>query len=71
MMVPCSMIMITRTGWGIDLSATGLAQMATTVLAQGDPPPQVSDQFGHLVAQRHGLIEIGEQITDGGSLGHF
>ncbi len=63
------MLMLARTGRMLRLSAARLAGVPAAGLAQDHPPPQVAPQLGELLAQRHRLAQVGEDIGDGGS-GH-
>jgi hypothetical protein len=58
------MYVFVRTGRGTTLSAARFAVITTAVLAQGHPTPQVARELCELLAQRHGLFEIGEKIAD-------
>ena len=63
--------MLVRTGRDANFSAPRLAVMAAAVLAQDDSPPQVTRQLEKLFGQRHGLVEIGQEITKGLVLHRF
>jgi hypothetical protein len=59
----CVMI-FARTGRVFDLSASGFAVVPATGLLQDDPPPQVPRQLVELFGERHGLIEIGQEVLE-------
>ena len=61
------MFVTLRTGEGIDASTAGLAVVTAAVLPQDDSPPQVARQLEQLLRERHGLVEIGQEIAQGGS----
>ena len=58
--VPCVCV---RTGRVVNSSAARFPRMPTTGLAQRHAPPQVSHQFAKLLAQRHRLIKVGQDIS--------
>ena len=58
------MYVFVRTGRGTTLSAARFAVIPTAVLTQYHPMPQVARELCKLLAQRHGLFEIGEKIAD-------
>src|SRR5215208_8500879 len=58
------MYVFVRTGRVITLSAARFAVVTTAVLAQYYPAPQVARELCELLAQRHGLFEIGQKIAD-------
>src|SRR5215212_9918176 len=58
------MYVFVRTGRVITLSAARFAVVTTAVLAQYNPAPQVARELCELLAQRHGLFEIGQKIAD-------
>jgi hypothetical protein len=63
--------MITRTGCVAHFSTARLAGMAAATLAQSHPPPQVSNKLLQLFAERHRLIEIGQEIAKRTSVRHL
>jgi hypothetical protein len=60
-----------RTGRIADLSAAGLAIVATARLAQGHAPPEIARQLAQLFVKGHRLIQVGQEITKGRPLGHI
>ena len=70
MRVRMGVVVFVRTGRMVSLSAPWLTMMPTTGLAEHDPPPEVASQLGELFREWHGLIEVGEEITEQGSAIH-
>jgi hypothetical protein len=58
-----------RTGGVFDKSTTRLAVVAAAILAQDHAAPQVARQLVQLFGQRHGLVEVCQEITQA-SVGH-
>jgi hypothetical protein len=52
-----------RTGRLIHLSATRLAGVPATPLAQRHSPPQIARELAQLLAPAHRLIQVGQEIT--------
>jgi hypothetical protein len=50
-----------RTGSMLDLSTTRFPVMATAVLPQQHPPPQITGEFVHLFVQWHRLLQVGQK----------
>jgi hypothetical protein len=59
-----------RTGRTRDLSAARLPMMPTTGLAEHKTTPEVAGELGELLRQRHGLIEIGQEVIDRRGFSH-
>lgn len=68
--VTMGMVGAVRTGRRRDHSAAWLPWVAAAVLAQQHAPPHVARQLAQFLGQRHGLIEIGEEVAGGRSVRH-
>jgi hypothetical protein len=55
------MAVFVRTGRGLDLSATGFAEMAAAILSQKDAACQIDRKSAHLAVDGHGLVPIGDE----------
>ncbi len=56
--------MSVRTGRVIMLSAARLAGMTATRLPENDPSPEIAGQLRDFLSSRHGLVEIGEELSE-------
>lgn len=56
-----------RTGEMFDASAAGFAVVSAAILFQDDSPPQIARQLGQLFRQRHGLVEVRQEVAKRGS----
>ena len=68
MIVVVMMVMMSvglRTGGVLDPSTPGLAVVAAAILFQDHTPPQVARQLVQLFGQRHGLVQVGQELTEG------
>jgi hypothetical protein len=52
-----------RTGGVFHPSTPGLAVVTAAILPQNNTPPQIARQLVQLFGQRHGLIEVGEELA--------
>ena len=57
-------LVVVRTGHLVDLSAARLSWIPTTVLAKCHTTPQIAYELAQLVAQRHRLIQVGQEIPE-------
>src|SRR5688572_18387725 len=64
------MIVGLRTGGVFHNSTTRLAVVAAAVLTQDHATPQVARQLVQLFGQRHGLVQVGQEVTEI-SFGHL
>jgi hypothetical protein len=71
MMLLMSVMMTIRTGRCAAHSATRLARVAATGLAQRHAPPEVAREFAHFLWQWHRLIEIGQELSEHSSSCHL
>lgn len=62
MVMTFAMMVIGRTGRMIILSTTRFAMVATATLAQDNTAGDIDGQAGQLLAQGHGLAQIGEVV---------
>jgi hypothetical protein len=69
-LIMMAMIVGLRTGGILDLSTTWLTIVAAAVLAQYHAAPQVARQLVQLFGQRHGLVQVGEEVAEI-SFGHL
>lgn len=60
------MFVILRTGEVFGLSAAGFAVVTAAVLAQDHSPPEIAGQLRELFRQRHRLVEIRQEVAQGG-----
>jgi hypothetical protein len=65
MMVVMMMFVDLRTGGFIDPSTAGLAVVAAAILLEDHAAPKVARQLVQLFVQRHGLVQVGEELTEG------
>ena len=56
-------LMILRTGEMFDTSTARLTIMATAILSQDKPSPQVAGQFEELFREWHRLVEIRQEVA--------
>ena len=71
MMLLMSVMMTIRTGRCAAHSATRLARVAATGLAQRHAPPEVARELAHFLWQWHRLIEIGQELAKHSSSSHI
>ncbi len=57
------MVVSRRSGGMLISSAARLTVMSAAILTQDHPPPQVARQFEELFRERHGLVEIGQEVA--------
>ena len=68
MMVP--LLMVVRTGRILGLSAAWFPMMPATGLAQNQAAPEVAGKLCQFLWQRHGLIEVSEEIVERRAFSH-
>jgi hypothetical protein len=71
MILLMGVILPIRTGWHTPLSTPWFPRLSATELAQHHPPPEIVRELAHFLRQRHWLIEIGQELTQGTSASHF
>ena len=62
--------MVVRTGRILGLSTAWFPIMPATGLAQNEAAPEVAGQLCQFLWQRHGLIEVGQEIVERWAFSH-